>query len=437
MDVAIQFQGPVRGETSLPTDKAVVHRAVLLAAIAEGTTRLYPWPKAEDCQRTRAVIEACGVATRCEGDSLVVEGRGLHGLQAPQLPLECGESGTTLRLAAGWLAGQAFNSELRAAPTLMCRPMRRIVEPLRQLGAQITGQSGRVAQEIYPPLQIHGGQLLQGQLLRPAVASAQVKSAILLAGLYAQGETAVEERSATRDHTERMLRTFGLEVRGAGLCCTLKPGPLYSPGSLPLPGDISSAAFLIVAAACVPGSHLTLRDVGLNPTRCHFLRVLERMGAVMEITEKQKHGEPRGDITVVAGRLRGVTLPAEEVPLVIDEVPILMVAATQAQGCSRFLGLQELRVKETDRVHSMVTGLQALGARVDADQDTVMIEGGQPLHGAVVSSFGDHRTAMAFAVAGLLAQGPTHILGAECVAKSFPEFFAYLERLVPPGTLGR
>ena len=431
MDAIIQPSGPLRGALSVPADKAIVHRAILLAALAEGRTEIRPWPDAEDCQRTLAVVQGCGVRAQRSSTTMVIEGVGRAGLTSPSAPLQCGESGTTLRLAAGVLAGQPFTSRLVAGPGLSRRPMRRIAEPLIRMGAQVEGAASPANPgELCPPLAIRGRRPLTAMRYELPVASAQVKSAVLLAGLFADGVTTVIEPAPTRDHTERMLRAFTIVVRTDGHAISVEPGVPVSPGAVAIPGDCSSAAFFVVAACCVAGSAVTLTDVGLNPSRTAFLAVLRRMGAQVTMTEQREAaGEPRGVIGVSAGPLRGVTVEAAEVPGLIDELPILMVAAACAQGTSRFRGVGELRVKETDRIRSMVDGLQRLGVaiRVSAP-DTVEIEGG-PMAGAIVSSAGDHRTAMSLAVAGLAAGGPTTIQGAECVAKSFPDFFERLASL--------
>lgn len=409
----------------MPPDKAICHRVVLASALAAGETAIAPWPDADDCQRTLDLVKRLGVTVRCAKGRVTVTGVGAAGLRAPDQELPCGESGTTLRLAAGVLAGQAFPSTLSAGPALSRRPMRRIAEPLTQMGARIEGRTmGRA--ELCPPLTIRGTRPLRAIRYELPVASAQVKSAVLFAGLYAEGRTTVIEPQSTRDHTERALSHFGAMVHRSGTEVSVEPGSLTSPGSLALPGDFSSAAFFIVAALCVPGSKITLNDVSLNPTRTGLLTVLERMGARITTTVTDQSWEPRGTITVDAGSLRAVTLEAREVPSVIDEVPILMVAAACAQGRSIFQGLAELRVKETDRIRSMVEGLQRLGVRIRVEgSETVDIEGGA-LTGETVDAAGDHRTAMSLAVAGLVARGAVTIQGAECVAKSFPAFFDQL-----------
>ncbi len=437
MDAIVSRTESLHGTLTIPPDKAITHRALLVAAIAEGRTTIHPWPEAEDCRRTLELIQTLGVsATFTKSDMLQVDGCPSGGWRAPGQALSCGESGTTFRLAAGLLAGQPLTTQLAAGPALSHRPMRRIVEPLSHMGARITSlaESTR-GEELYPPLLIAGKRPLRAIRYEMPVASAQVKSAVLLAGLFAEGPTTVIERVGTRDHTERMLRYFGSEVAVEGREITVQPARLTSPGTLEIPGDVSSAAFFIVAACCVPGSHLTLSEVGLNPTRTALLDILRRMGAAIQITLREGLWEPRGTVMVEARPLRAIVLEAHEIPAVIDELPILMVAAACAQGTSQFRGVAELRVKETDRIQSMVNALTRLGARIRVvPPETVEIETSR-LTGAVVDSAGDHRTAMSLAVAGLIAQGTTRVRDAGCVGKSFPGFFDYLTRITGSATV--
>ncbi len=435
MNQAISGPAIVTGVLAVPPDKSICHRVVLLAALSEGTTTLGPWPQAEDCQRTKDIAQALGAQiVTLPGNRLSIRGVGRHDVRTPESPLDCGESGTTFRLAAGVLAGQPFSSTLQAAPSLARRPMRRIIEPLIQMGAYIEGTPGQ--EEIYPPLQITGKRPLRAIRYTLPIASAQVKSAVLLAGLFADGPTTVVEPSATRDHTERLLKVFGVPVSRTGNAITVVPTQPRSPGELTIPGDISSAAFFLVAAAAQPGSELTILTVGLNPTRDGFLQVLREMGADIRVEAKGPPGEQFGNLVIKGQRLRGVTVKATQVPGLIDELPILMVAATQAVGRSRFEGVRELRVKETDRMASMLDGLRRLGAAIDLEgPDTVVVEGGRPLRGAVVEGAGDHRTVMSLAVAALAAQGQTVIRGAECVAKSFPDFFERLRGVTGSSTV--
>ena len=434
MDAIIQQTPSLHGTLDVPPDKAIGQRAVLLAALASGETEIAPWPSSEDCQRALEVVQGFGVAIRRSAHAVTIGGCPDGGWRAPAEPLFCGESGTTLRLSAGLAASQPFATTLAAGPLLSRRPMRRVAEPLSRMGAQIDG-AGHDA-ELHPPLLVRGRRPLAAIRYVLPVASAQVKSAILLAGLFAQGCTTVVEPAPTRDHTERLLRHFGASVRSEGSDISVEPGTLSSPGRLALPGDFSSAAFFLVAASGLPGARLTIGDVGLNPSRTALLGVLKRMGSRIVVAGRGNgEWEPRGALTVDGQPLRAVDVTAEEVSGLIDELPILMVAAACAQGTSRFHGIGELRVKETDRISSMVAGLRALGARVRVlGEDAVEIDGGA-LRGAEVASAGDHRTAMSLAVAGLLARGTTVVRGAECVAKSFPDFFDRLRLLTPSPTV--
>ncbi|MDP3722833.1 MAG: 3-phosphoshikimate 1-carboxyvinyltransferase [Candidatus Omnitrophota bacterium] len=436
MDAIIHHAGPLHGTLVVPPDKAICHRAVLAAALADGQTILQPWPAAEDCQRTLEAIRSLGVSVERTADTVRISGRGRQGLCAPQEALDCGESGTTFRLLAGLLAGQPFESTLTAGPSLSQRPMRRIVEPLRRMGARVEGRvAADGSQEVYAPVTIHGRHPLRAIRYEMPIASAQVKSTILLAGLSADGRTTVVEPHQTRDHTERILRACGVRLHREGGAVSIDPRPLNSPGPLTLPRDFSSAAFFVVAACCAPGSRIELSGVGLNPTRASLLEALRRMGAKVHARLTEERWEPNGSIVVESFPLQGIAIDAEETPGLIDELPILMVAAACAQGTTRLSGLGELRVKETDRIRSMVDGLKCLGIPVRLPAaDAVEIDGAR-LVGAEVESAGDHRTAMSLAVAGLIAEGQTVVRGAECVAKSYPEFFDHLRAVTPPSTV--
>lgn len=390
--------------------------------------------RSDDVGRSRKAMEDLSVSIHEEREkapgassqAVVVEGRGPEALRRPSHPLDMGNSGTTTRLLLGILAGRPFEATLIGDASLSKRPMRRVTEPLEKMGARFEGGD-------HLPLTVRGGKLTGIRHALP-VASAQLKSALLLAGLQAEGPTTVVEPVLTRDHTERMLRFLGARVRTAGTEVTIEPGAPLQAKELDVPGDISSAAFFLVAAAVVPGSAVTARGVGLNPTRTGFLELLRKMGAEVRVSAAPDAGwEPRGDITVTHRPLRAVAVGPSLVPGMIDELPILIVAATQAEGVSRMEGLGELRVKETDRIRSMVEGLSAMGARIRAEGDSVVVEGPSPLRGARVDSFSDHRTAMALAVAGLAAEGETRVEGSEWIGISFPEFAGSLEQLRRPG----
>jgi 3-phosphoshikimate 1-carboxyvinyltransferase len=423
----------LRGRVRVPGDKSISHRALLLGALADGVSRIRGFLPCGDCLATLACLRALGIeVTPIPGPSpyegegslttLVVHGRGLRGLQAPAAPLNCARSGTTMRLLAGILAGQSFASALTGAPQLLRRPMRRIVEPLRRMAADIEDTGG------HAPLTVCGRRLRGCDHTLP-IASAQVKSALLLAGLYAGGPTTIHQPGPARDHTELMLAAMGAAIETTGLTVTLapSPSPLAPLSSLTVPGDISSAAFPLVAATLLPGSEVTIEGLGVNPTRTGLLDVLRAMGAELALdNEHEQRNEPVADVTVRASGLAGVEIGGDTVVRMIDEFPVLAVAATQAHGATLVRDAAELRVKETDRIAVLVTELRALGAHVDALPDGFIIEGPTPLHGAVVDSHGDHRLAMALAVAGLIAEGEVVIENVDCIADSFPGFVKVL-----------
>jgi 3-phosphoshikimate 1-carboxyvinyltransferase len=416
--------GPLRGKTSVPGDKSISHRALLLGALANGTTQVSGYLPSGDCRATLDCIQALGVEVEThESTSLSVHGLGLNGLRPPGAPLDCARSGTTMRLIAGIMAGQAFTSELIGDPQLLRRPMRRIVDPLRHMGAAIEDTGG------YAPLTIHSAAL-HGCTHSLRIASAQVKSAILLAGLWADGPTTVHQPGPARDHTERMLNAMGADIQVTGLTVRLLPAQELSPLTLNIPGDISSAAFVLVPAVLVPDSELTIQNVGTNPTRTGLLDVLHSMGADIVLHNQREIGnEPVADITVRAGQLRGVEVGGDTVVRMIDEFPVLAVAASQAQGTTTVRDAQELRVKETDRIAAVASELRKMGADISPLPDGFVINGPTPLSGAAVNSHGDHRLAMALTVAGLIAAGETHIQDADCIGDSFPGFEALLAQI--------
>jgi 3-phosphoshikimate 1-carboxyvinyltransferase len=409
--------GPLRGQIHVPGDKSVSHRALLLGALADGASRISGFLPSGDCLATLACLRALGVEVETHNaTTLTVHARGLRGLQAPAAPLNCARSGTTMRLLAGTLAGQAFGCVLTGDPQLLRRPMRRVVEPLRRMGAEIETTGG------HAPLTVRG-RWLHGCDHALAMASAQVKSALLLAGLYADGPTTVRQPGPARDHTERMLAAMGAAIETSGLTVTLHPSSSLRPIPLHIPGDVSSAAFPLVAAALVPGSEVTAERVGVNPTRTGLLDVLRAMGADIALDDgREPGGELVADVTVRASDLVGVQVGGDTVVRMIDEFPVLAVAATQARGTTVVRDAAELRVKETDRIATTVAGLRALGARIEPLPDGFTVEGPTPLHAAVVDSHGDHRLAMALAVAGLVAEGEVVVENAACIADSFPGF---------------
>jgi 3-phosphoshikimate 1-carboxyvinyltransferase len=410
--------GPIRGDISVPGDKSISHRAIMLAALAEGTSRVSGFLEGEDTRATAAAFGALGVRIEApEPSRRIVHGVGLHGLSTPRAPIDCGNAGTGMRLLTGLLAGQRFDSELIGDASLSRRPMRRVIEPLAQMGASIAAGPGDV-----PPLRIRGARALHGIAYTPPVASAQVKSAILLAGLYASGETSVSEVHPTRDYTERMLAAFGWPIAFAPGHAVLTGGHRLRAIDVDVPADFSSAAFFIVAATLVPGSEVRLRSIGLNPRRTGLLAVLRAMGAdIREERVREEGGEIVADLVVRAAALRGIEVPVEHVPDMIDEFPILFIAAAAARDTTTIRGAAELRVKESDRIATMANGLRALGIAITETPDGAVIEGGR-LGGGDVDSAGDHRIAMSFAVAGLVAKGTVRISDCVNVATSFPGF---------------
>jgi 3-phosphoshikimate 1-carboxyvinyltransferase len=412
--------GPIRGDIAIPGDKSISHRAIMLAALAEGTSRITGFLEGEDTRATAAAFSALGVKIEVpESSRRIVHGLGLHGLSAPRAPIDCGNAGTGMRLLAGLLAGQSFDATLTGDASLSRRPMRRVIEPLTRMGASISAEP-----EGLPPLRIRGGQALHGVDHAPPVASAQVKSAILLAGLYAKGETTVREMHPTRDYTERMLAAFGWPITFSPGIARLAGGHRLRATDVAVPADFSSAAFFVVAATLVPGSELRLRAIGLNPRRTGLLAVLRAMGAdIREEHAREEGGEAVADLVVRAAPLRGIDVPIEHVPDMIDACPSVFGAAAAARATTTIRGAAELRVKESDRIATMAAGLRALGVAVTETRDGAVIEGG-PLGGGSVDSCGDHRVAMSFAVAGLVAADTTRIADCANVATSFPGFVA-------------
>lgn len=429
MERAIRPARRLRGTVAVPGDKSISHRAAILNALAAGDAVVHNFLPGDDCRSTLRVLDALGIDLSLDesGDMPVlhVHGGGLHGLREPLDVLDCGNSGTTMRLMAGVLAGQGFHSVLTGDASLRTRPMARIADPLRLMGAAIDGrQDGAFA-----PLSVRGGGL-HGVRYRLPVASAQTKSAILLAGLFAQGDSVVEEPTASRDHTERMLAAMGARIGREGPAVRLQPGEPLQPLSMRVPNDISAAAFWMVAAAVHPDAELRLEGVGINPTRSGIIDVLREMGADVALEEeRQVGGEPVADITVRSSRLAGVDVGGDMIPRLIDEAPALAVAAAFAEGTTTIRDASELRVKESDRIASVASELRKLGARIEEHEDGMTIEGGGALTGGAVSSGGDHRLAMALAVAGLCASGETRLSDADAVAISYPDFWGCLQRL--------
>jgi 3-phosphoshikimate 1-carboxyvinyltransferase len=430
VSVAVSPALRIAGVLRVPGDKSISHRYALLAAIADGRSTIANYAPGADCASTLSCAAALGAivsrtAPLTAGDPplITIEGRGVRGLRAAGGPLDCGNSGSTMRMLAGVLAAHPFLSTLVGDPSLSRRPMRRIIGPLAQMGAEVTAGPGD-----RPPLAIRGGDLM-GIQFAPETPSAQVKSAVLLAGLQAGGETVVIEPASTRDHTERALATFGAGLTIKGPRITLRGGQRLTGRELRVPGDISSAAFMAVAAAALPGSDVTITQVGLNPSRAALLDLLKRYGADIDVTiEDEWQGEPVGRVRVRHGARRDLVIEPAEVPEVIDEIPVLATLGTFG-GSVTVSGASELRVKESDRIAELVAGLRAIGADADERADGFQVRHGARLTGGTVHARHDHRLAMAFAIAALGASGPTQIEGADAVAVSYPSFFEDLDAL--------
>ncbi len=413
----------VRGEISVPGDKSISHRSIMLGAIANGTTTISNFLRGEDNFSTMAAFRSMGVAIEDDGRLVTVHGVGLHGLQEPDDVVDCGNSGTTIRLMTGLLSGQRFFSVLTGDQYLRRRPMKRVTEPLARMGAQISGRGhGTLA-----PLAITGAQL-SGITYQSPIASAQVKSSLMLAGLYADGEMTISEPTLSRDHSERMLRYFGAGLETAGATVTLRGGQELQGREISVPGDISSAAFLLVAALIVPDSELLIRNVGINPTRTGVLDILLAMGGDIALqNQREVSGEPVADLLVRSSRLKGIEIGGDVVPRAIDEFPAICVAAALAEGTTVLRDARELRVKETDRIAAMAANLRLIGAgTIEETDDGMAIQGVESLAGGTVTSFGDHRIAMALSVAALACRSQVSIDDVSCVATSFPGFFELL-----------
>lgn len=414
----VQPGGSLNGKIRVPGDKSISHRSIMLGSLAEGVTHVSGFLEGEDALATLNAFRAMGV--KIEGPDngkVVIHGVGMHGLKAPDGPLDLGNSGTSIRLMSGLLAGQGFDVEMVGDASLSKRPMRRVTEPLAMMGAKIDAAEGGT-----PPLLLHGGSELKGIDYALPMASAQVKSCVLLAGLYANGETSVTEPAPTRDHTERMLQGFGYPVERDGATAKLAGGGSLKATDIDVPADISSTAFFMVGAAIAENSDVTLEHVGVNPTRTGIIDILRLMGADIQISnERVVGGEPVADIRIRTSQLTGVRIPEALVPLAIDEFPVLFVAAACAEGETVLTGAEELRVKESDRIQVMADGLIKMGVKAEPTHDGIVIQGG-PMRGAEVDSHGDHRIAMSFAMAALRAQGPVVVNDCANVNTSFPGF---------------
>jgi len=416
----------VKGELVPPPDKSISHRAVIFSSLAKGESSVKNFLRAADTLSTVSAFRALGTDIEEKGNELLIRGEGIRGLREPGNVIDCHNSGTTMRLLSGVLSGNPFFSVLSGDDSLRKRPMQRVIVPLKQMGAEIVGRDN----DRYPPMAIRGGAL-KPIACRLPVASAQVKSAILLAGLYSEGETEVLEPLRSRDHTERMLPAFGADILVEGLSVKVKGVADLRGRDTIVPGDFSSAAFFMVASLLIRDSEVILRNVGINPTRTGLMNVLKRMGAGMSVEHvREVSGEPVADIFCRGNRtLKAVTIQPEEMPLLIDEFPILCVAATQAEGITAITGAEELRVKESDRIAAMATELKKFGVELEEYPDGIRIKGKAELKGCEVQSYGDHRIAMSLSIAALLAKGTSVINNASCVDISFPGFFEELKRL--------
>lgn len=415
----------IRGEVTIPGDKSISHRAVMFGSLAEGATEITGFLRGADCLSTIDCFRRLGISIEDKEERILIHGKGLHGLSAPAQILDAGNSGTTTRLISGILSGQAFETTLTGDASIQKRPMRRIIEPLSQMGASITSLSGNGC----APLRIQG-RPLHGIHYTTKVASAQVKSSILLAGLYADTPTSVTEPALSRNHSELMLHFFGADVKSEGTTATIQPEPKLIGQKVQVPGDISSAAYFIAAGCITPDSELLIQNVGTNPTRDGILHVCKMMNAnVTLLNENMDSGEPTADLLVRTSSLQGCIIEGDLIPTLIDELPVIAVMACFAEGTTVIRDAAELKVKESDRIAVMTENLTAMGAKVTATDDGMIIEGGHTLHGAVVDSHLDHRIAMSFAVAALNADGETEILGADCVNISYPAFYRDLLKI--------
>ena len=425
MNMNITKSSGLRGELAIPGDKSISHRAIMFGALADGTTEITNFLQGADCLSTISCFRAMGVDIENHTDRVIIHGVGLHGLKVPEQMLDVGNSGTTTRLISGILAGQPFTSTLNGDASIQKRPMKRIMDPLTQMGANIRSLNNNGC----APLEIRGGSL-HGIHYQSPVASAQVKSCVLLAGLYSDGVTSVTEPVLSRNHTELMLSGFGASITSVGTTATIEPEPQLHGQKIAVPGDISSAAYWIAAGLAVPNSELLLKNVGINPTRDGILRVVEAMGA--DITRENVHtvsGELVCDLIVRSSSLHGTTVSGELIPTLIDEIPVIAVLACFADGETVIKDAQELKVKESNRIDTVVEGLLAMGADAIATDDGMIIRGGKPLHGATIDSHLDHRIAMSFAIAGLMCDTPTTILNADSVEISYPDFYESLHKI--------
>ena len=414
----------LKGEVTVPGDKSISHRAVMFGSLAEGTTEVLNFLQGADCLSTIDCFRRLGISIENTPDHILIHGKGLHGLQKPDGILDTGNSGTTTRLISGILAGQPFETTLTGDASIQKRPMRRIMEPLSMMGADISSLQGNDC----APLRIKGAPL-HGIHYHSKVASAQVKSAILLAGLYADDITRVTEPVISRNHSEIMLKYFGADLQSGGTTAAISPNPALHGQKVCVPGDISSAAYFIAAGLLVPGAEILIRNVGINPTRDGILKVAQAMGGDITLLNVNHDGEPTADLLVKHSTLHGITIEGAIIPALIDELPVINVMAACAEGTTIIRDAAELKVKESNRIDVMVRYLSAMGCAITATEDGMIIEGGRSLHGAVIDSHMDHRIAMSFAIAALVADGDTEIRGSDVVTISYPDFYADLARL--------
>ncbi len=424
--IRVEKSKPLRGEITVPGDKSISHRAVMFGALAKGDTRVQNFLQGADCLSTISCFEKMGIRIENNKEEVIIHGKGLHGLSAPTETLYTGNSGTTTRLISGILAGQPFSTRLTGDDSICKRPMKRVIDPLSEMGADIKSENGNGC----APLLISPASL-RGIHYNSPVASAQVKSAVLLAGLYADDKTSVTEPVLSRDHTERMLRMLGASVTSEGVTATITPNPDLTAQDIFVPGDISSAAYFIAAASIVPGSEVLIKNVGINETRAGILKVADAMGARIELLNRRGgDGEPVADLLVSYAPLHGTTVSGELIPALIDEIPIIAVMAAAAEGTTMIKDAAELKVKESDRIFTVTENLKKMGADVTPTEDGMIIEGGRPLMGAAIDSYLDHRIAMSFQVASLIARGETTIKDADCVNISYPTFYSDLAALI-------
>ena len=414
----IKKQTNLRGMLTVPGDKSISHRAVMFGSLAKGTTRISHFLEGADCLSTIACFRKMGIDIERNASEILVHGKGLHGLSAPDGILDVGNSGTTTRLISGILAGQNFTSELDGDDSIRTRPMKRIMTPLTSMGADITSKRDNGC----APLVIDG-KTLHGIHYDSPVASAQVKSCVLLAGMYADSITSVTEPFLSRNHTEIMLNYFGAKVTSEGTTASIVPEPVLNGREIQVPGDISSAAYFIAAGLLTPGSEILLKNVGINPTRAGILKVCMDMGADITLLNESTEGEPTADLLIRTSNLKGTTIEGGIIPTLIDEIPMIAVMAAFADGTTVIRDAQELKVKESDRITVMVDNLKRMGADIEGTEDGMIIHGGKPMHGAAIDSHLDHRVAMSFAVAGTICDGTMDILNGDCVNISYPEFY--------------